>query len=211
MIMMIIILKRRRTDSYSRKKGGLGSTKKELFGHEILVERNFKNLCKNISALLPPTFAPQGFGEKWDFGMKNLETDVLWTFLIQNWLLEKPISFRKDYKGEVLTPLITISLPQRLRWGWSSPGQQCQRWQCWSADSSTDVVEFFRGLFWKKIPIHDFLIFLTGNKNEAETHLWVKMPLMPFSRKYDSNLKDSRCFAFLLFSFSQFALGQFLE
>lgn len=56
--------------------------------------------------MLPSTFAPQGFREKWDFAMKNLETDILWTFLIQSCLLEKTISSTKDHKGEVLTPLI---------------------------------------------------------------------------------------------------------
>lgn len=47
MMMMIIIIKiKRRRDRYSGGKGGLGLTENELFVHEILAERDFKNLCK---------------------------------------------------------------------------------------------------------------------------------------------------------------------
>lgn len=182
--MMIIIIKRRR-DNYSGKKGGLGLTENELFVHEILVERSFKNLCKNISALLPPTFAPQGFREKWDFGMKNLETDILWTFLIQNWLLEKTISFQKDHTGEVLTTLIYVPSSTKADVGLIQP---------WAAVLEVAVLKclffhwcgrVFRGLFCKKVEKHDFLVFFTEDKGEeVETKLRGKMQHMPFSKNY---------------------------
>lgn len=158
---MIIIIKRRRRDSYSGKKGGLGLRENELFVCEILVERNFKNLCKNISALLPSTFAPQGFREKWDFGMKNLETDILWTFLIQSWLLEKTISSRKDHNGEVLALLIYIPSSTEADVGviqpWAAVPEQAGL-KCWFFHWCGRV---FRDLFYKKIQMQDFLMFLT--------------------------------------------------
>lgn len=155
---------------------------------------------------------------KWDFGMKNLETDILWTFLIQNWLLEKTISFRKDHTGEVLTTLIYMPSPTEAAAGLIRPWAAVPEvavLKCWFFNWSGRV---FRGLVCKKIQIHDFLIFLwffivyKDEEAETETFEWnCNSWACLQEQSYDSNLKNSRCFELLLFASSQFALGQFLE
>lgn len=171
-----------------------------------------------IFQLCFPPFAPQAFREKWDFGMKNLETDILWTFLIRSRLLEKTISFRKDHTGELLTTLIYMPSPTEAAVGLIRPWAAVPEvavLKCWFFNWSGRV---FRGLVCKKVRIHDFLIFLwffiVYKDEEAETETcewncnsWACLQ----EQSYDSNLKNSRCFELLLFSSSQFALGQFLE